>query len=182
MSKIITTPIKDLILIKPNVFEDSRGYFYESYNREIFNSLVSKQWDFVQDNESKSQKGVLRGLHFQNPPHAQGKLVRVVSGSVLDVAVDIRTKSKTFGQHYSVILSAENKLQFFVPPGFAHGFHVLEDNSVFSYKCTAYYNRDSEECLLWNDKDLNIDWKVDNPVLSEKDKNGLLFKNFHSSF
>ena len=138
--------------------------------------------DFVQDNESKSSKGVLRGLHFQKPPYAQGKLVRVVKGSVMDVAVDLRKDSPTYGKWESVVLSEDNKLQFWIPEGFAHGFVTLEDETVFNYKCTNIYNKESEGSLLWNDPDINIDWNIENPILSEKDKVSPLFKNFETPF
>ena len=179
--EIIETGIKDLIVIKPKVFEDERGYFFESYNKDSFHKEGLKM-EFVQDNQSLSQKGVLRGLHFQNPPHSQGKLVRVITGSVLDVAVDIRKNSPTYGKWHSVELTEKNKLMFYVPQGFAHGFLTLENNTIFSYKCTDVYNKASEGCILWNDKDLNISWNVSNPSLSVKDIDGTLFKNFISQF
>ncbi len=179
--EIIKTKIPDLLIIKPDVFEDERGYFFESYNNEKF-VKAGIDHKFVQDNESKSQKGVLRGLHFQNPPYAQGKLVRVMKGSVLDVAVDIRKNSPTYGQWASIKLSESNKMMYWVPPGFAHGFVTLENNTVFFYKCTNVYNKQSEGSILWNDPDLNIDWIIDNPILSEKDKVSPLFKNFQSKF
>jgi len=175
---IISTDIEGLLIIEPNVFEDDRGYFYESYNKETFDSLDIFSGPFVQDNQSKSSKGVLRGLHFQNAPFAQGKLVRVINGSVLDVAVDLRKYSKTYGQHVSVKLTGYNKKMFWVPEGFAHGFSTLEDDTIFSYKCTNYYNKNSEGCILWNDFDLNIDWGVLNPIVSEKDKKGMKFSDF----
>jgi dTDP-4-dehydrorhamnose 3,5-epimerase len=177
------TDISGLLIIKPSVFEDSRGYFMESYNSEVFKESTKLDLNFVQDNESKSNKGVLRGLHFQKPPYEQGKLVRVVKGSVLDVAVDIRTKSPTFGQYYSLVLSEENKTQFYVPPGFAHGFVVLEDNTIFSYKCTGFYNRESEVSIRWDDSDIKIDWGIKDPILSEKDKNSsVIWSNLNSPF
>ncbi|MCD4788545.1 MAG: dTDP-4-dehydrorhamnose 3,5-epimerase [Bacteroidales bacterium] len=179
--EIIKTKIPDLLIIKPDVFEDERGYFFESYNNEKF-VKAGIDYKFVQDNESKSQKGVLRGLHFQNPPYAQGKLVRVMKGAVLDVAVDIRKNSPTYGQWASIELSESNKMMYWVPPGFAHGFVTLENNTVFFYKCTNLYNKQSEGSILWNDPDLNIDWIIDNPILSEKDKVSPLFKNFQSKF
>ena len=176
------TSLKDLFVIQPKVFEDSRGYFYESFNQRIFESGLEKKIAFYQDNQSRSQKNVLRGLHFQNPPHAQGKLVRVLNGSVLDVVVDIRTKSSTYGQHFKTILSAKNYKMMYIPEGFAHGFLTLEDNTIFSYKCTNYYHKKSEDCLLWNDKELNIDWGIDLPILSEKDEIGKKFSSFVSEF
>jgi dTDP-4-dehydrorhamnose 3,5-epimerase len=138
--------------------------------------------NFVQDNESKSQKNVLRGLHFQKPPFAQGKLVRVIRGAVLDVAVDIRKSSPTFGKWASIELTQDNKWMYWVPPGFAHGFVTLEDNTTFFYKCTNMYNKESEGSILWNDPDLNINWQTDQPILSEKDKTSPLFKDFISPF
>ncbi len=179
--EIITTKIKGLLIIKPDVFEDPRGYFFESYNREKFVDAGIPD-TFVQDNESKSQKGVLRGLHFQNPPYDQGKLVRVIKGSVLDVAVDIRTNSPTYGAWESVELSEQNKIMYWVPPGMAHGFVTLEDNTIFFYKCTNLYNKASEGSIMWNDPDLNIDWGFEYPILSEKDKISPLFKDFKSNF
>ena len=177
------THIKGLLIIKPAVFEDSRGYFMESFNSRLFKETTNLDIEFVQDNESKSNKGVIRGLHFQKPPHEQGKLVRVVRGSVLDVAVDIRKDSATFGEYFSIVLSAENKTQFYVPAGFAHGFAVLEDNTIFSYKCTGYYNKKSEVSLLWNDRDIKIDWGIKDPILSEKDKNSsVIWNNLNSPF
>ncbi|RPE00865.1 dTDP-4-dehydrorhamnose 3,5-epimerase [Aureibaculum marinum] len=178
--KIETTFIKNLLIITPNVFVDKRGYFLESYNKKSLINLVEDE--FVQDNESLSHKGVLRGLHFQNPPYAQAKLVRVLTGSVLDVVVDLRKQSPTYGQHFKHILSAENKIQLYVPKGFAHGFAVLEDNTIFSYKCSDYYNKDSERAILWNDATLNIDWQIKNPIISEKDKIAEKFSNFVTPF
>ncbi len=177
----IYTPIEGLIVIKPKIFEDERGYFFEPFNQNIFNKTI-KEITFVQDNESLSQKGVLRGLHFQNPPYAQGKLVRVIKGSVLDVVVDIRKNSSTYGKSYSIELNEINKIQLWIPEGFAHGFLTLEDNTIFSYKCTNLYNKESEDCILWNDSDLGIGWGIENPTLSEKDKLGKKFKHFISPF
>jgi len=171
--EIVKTPLKDSVLIYPKVFEDERGHFFESYKENFF-SDSGIPTNFVQDNQSMSMKGVLRGLHFQKPPFAQGKLVRVLKGKVLDVAVDVRKDSPTYGQWYSVILSEENKKIFWIPVGFAHGFLTLEDNTVFCYKCTNYYNSESDSGILWKDQDLKIDWrleefKIENPSLSEKD-------------
>ena len=174
------TFIKDLLIITPNVFTDERGYFLESYNKNNLRTLLDN--DFVQDNESLSQKNVLRGLHFQKPPHEQAKLVRVITGSVLDVVVDLRKDSTTFGQHFKQLLSAENKKQLYVPTGFAHGFLVLEENTIFSYKCSSYYNKESEGAILWNDRTLNINWNVNQPIISEKDKIAEKFTNFVSPF
>lgn len=173
----IETRIKDLYIIEPKVFGDDRGYFMESYNRKDFEKAGLKI-EFVQDNESKSRKGVLRGMHFQTK-HTQGKLVRVTSGEVYDVAVDLRKDSPTFGQWEGVLLSAENKRQFYVPEGFAHGFLVLSDEAVFNYKCTDYYAPEYDCGLLWNDKDVNIQWpleNIDEVILSEKDKKQYTFK------
>ena len=179
--EIIKIAISGILIIKPKVFEDPRGYFYESYNAAIFQQH-GVDVNFVQDNQSLSQKGVLRGLHFQNPPHAQGKLVRVINGSVLDVVVDIRKNSHTYGQHFDIELNEKNKIQLWIPTGFAHGFLTLEDNTIFSYKCTNYYNKQSEDCILWNDTDIGINWNIPDPLLSEKDKLGKPFKKFESLF
>ena len=179
--KIIETPIPDLVEIIPDVFGDHRGHFFESYNQRAF-AEEGLDMQFVQDNQSLSSKGVLRGLHFQAPPYAQGKLVRVIRGSVLDVAVDIHKGSPTYGQQHSVLLSGENKKMFWIPEGFAHGFATLEDDTIFSYKCTNYYHKASEGCLLWNDPELNIDWNVEEPKLSDKDKIGELLKDFKTPF
>jgi dTDP-4-dehydrorhamnose 3,5-epimerase len=175
------TKIEGLVIIQPDVIQDDRGYFFESFQKENFKKLGIDA-DFVQDNESMSVKGVVRGLHFQVPPYAQGKLVRVILGAVLDVAVDIRNGSKTYGQWESVILSAENKQMLWIPEGFAHGFLTLEDNTVFQYKCTNYYNKGSELGIIWNDPDLNIDWGIANPLISDKDLKGLFFKDLISPF
>ncbi|MDD5569926.1 MAG: dTDP-4-dehydrorhamnose 3,5-epimerase [Bacteroidales bacterium] len=179
--EIIRTFISDLIVIKPNVFKDKRGYFFESYNEELFikNGINYK---FVQDNESKSQKNVIRGLHFQNPPYEQAKLIRVIKGKVMDVVVDIRKKSPTYGKYFSIELSEENKTMLLIPAGFAHGFVTMKNETIFSYKCSNFYNKDSEICILWNDADINIKWNINNPVLSEKDKKGLKLKDFISLF
>jgi dTDP-4-dehydrorhamnose 3,5-epimerase len=163
------TPLADLYLIKPCVFEDERGYFFESFNKQQFNQLGLSP-DFVQDNQSLSHKNVIRGLHFQLPPFEQGKLVRVVNGSVNDVVVDIRLNSPTFGKAYSAVLSATNKIMMWIPPGFAHGFHTLEDNTLFIYKCTHYYNKESERGIRWDDNVLSIDWGATDPIVSVKDK------------
>ena len=179
--EIIKTKINGLLIIKPRVFEDERGYFFESWSKEAFKNN-GIEIDFVQDNQSFSSKGVLRGLHFQNPPFSQGKLVRVIQGSVLDVAVDIRKDSPTYGEHVSVLLSGENKTMFWIPPGFAHGFSTLEDNTIFSYKCSGIYNKESEGSLMWNDSDLKIDWQIENAIISEKDQNSDHFKNFKTQF
>ena len=179
--EIIKTSIKDLLVIRPEVFRDDRGYFYESYNKERF-AKEGLTMTFVQDNESKSSKGVLRGLHFQKPPYAQGKLVRVVKGAVMDIAVDLRKDSPTYGKWESRLLTEENKEMFWIPEGFAHGFVTLEDDTIFNYKCTNIYNKESEGSILWNDPDINIEWNIENPILSEKDKISPLFKNFETPF
>ena len=168
-------------MIKPRIFEDDRGYFFESWSKDSF-LKVGLDLDFVQDNQSLSQKGVLRGLHFQNPPFAQGKLVRVIKGAVVDVAVDIRKNSPTYGQHFAVELSEENKTVFWIPPGFAHGFVTLKDDTIFTYKCTGVYNKESEGALIWNDEDLNIDWRVVNPLVSDKDIQAGNFNDFTTQF
>ena len=179
--KIIKTEIEGLLIIKPRVFEDDRGCFFESWSKAAFEN-AGLDINFVQDNQSCSSKGVVRGLHFQNPPFAQGKLVQVLKGSVLDVAVDIRENSASYGKHVSILLSGENKTMFWIPPGFAHGFSTLEDNTMFSYKCSGVYNKESEGSLMWNDTDLNIDWQIKNPIISEKDQNSELFTNFKTQF
>jgi dTDP-4-dehydrorhamnose 3,5-epimerase len=179
--EIIETKIKDLLIIHPKIFGDARGYFFESYNEEDFKKQGINV-KFIQDNQSLSNEGVLRGLHFQAPPYDQGKLVRVITGAVLDVAVDIRKNSPTYGEHIGIELTAENKTMFYIPPGFAHGFLTLQDNTIFSYKCTNLYNKSSEGTVLWNDTDLKINWNISNPLLSEKDLIGTKFKDFISPF
>jgi dTDP-4-dehydrorhamnose 3,5-epimerase len=173
--------IEGLFTIQPKVFGDDRGYFLESFNEKKYSAFLGNL-KFVQDNQSLSSKGVLRGLHFQNPPFAQGKLVQVIKGSALDVAVDIRKDSPTYGQHVSILLTEKDKNQFWIPAGFAHGFCALEDNTIFSYKCTNYYSPENENSILWNDKSLNIDWTIEDPTISEKDKKGIEFLNFLSPF
>ncbi|MBC4012521.1 dTDP-4-dehydrorhamnose 3,5-epimerase [Morganella morganii] len=168
---ISKTKIPDVLIIEPKVFGDERGFFYESYNHKKFEQAVGKEVNFVQDNHSKSTKGVLRGLHFQKAPYAQGKLVRCVVGEVFDVAVDIRENSDTYGQWVGIILSAENKRQLWIPEGFAHGFLVLSETAEFLYKATNYYHPESEGGIIWNDKNISIDWPIDNDniILSQKD-------------
>ncbi len=173
--------IKGLFSIQPKIFGDERGYFLETFSRNKYNEVLA-DFNFVQDNLSLSSKGVLRGLHFQKPPFDQGKLVQVIKGSVLDVTVDIRKNSPTYGEHLSIILSEKEKNQIWIPPGFAHGFCALEDNTIFSYKCTNYYSPENESTILWNDELLNIDWAIENPTISEKDKKGIKFENFVSPF
>lgn len=165
------TKLKGCFVIEPKIFEDERGYFFESFNQDRFNQAIGAEVNFIQDNESLSSKGVLRGLHFQKGSFAQAKLVRVIQGEVLDVAVDLRKNSETFGKHVSERLSGENKKQFFVPRGFAHGFVVLSETAIFSYKCDNYYNKESEGGIIYNDKSLNIDWEfpLEQAQLSEKD-------------
>jgi len=175
------SPIEGLVVIEPKVFEDERGHFFESYNENIFkeNGIDT---NFVQDNQSLSQKGVLRGLHFQHPPYGQAKLIRVISGSVLDIAVDLRKNSLTYGKYEAIELSAHNKKMFFIPEGFAHGFLTLENNTIFSYKCSNFYNSGSEDAILWNDETLGIDWKINSPILSKKDTLAQNFSQFNSPF
>jgi len=168
-------------LLQPNIINDERGYFFESYNKETFHNLGIKDV-FIQNNQSCSNKGVIRGLHFQIPPFAQAKLVRVIKGAVLDVAVDIRKDSPTYGQHISVELSERNQLLFYIPVGFAHGFAALEEQTVFTYLCSNIYHKDSERIILFNDKNLNIHWQIENPVVSEKDRKAIRFKDFNSPF
>lgn len=181
----IETGIKDLYVIEPTVFGDSRGYFMETFNDEFapyVKHLDGSSATFVQDNESRSRKGVLRGLHFQKA-NPQGKLVRVIEGEVFDVAVDLRRDSETFGKWYGVLLSAENKRQFYVPEGFAHGFYVKSENATFVYKCTRLYDPSSEGGIMWDDPDIGIDWGVDGEVLlSEKDKKNLRLKDLGFAF
>ncbi len=166
--ELIPTSIPDVVIINPDVFRDERGYFLESFNIEKFRSM-GIETRFLQDNESLSQKGVLRGLHFQREPWAQGKLVRVIQGAVLDIAVDIRRSSATFGKWVSIPLNSENKWFCWIPAGFAHGFVTLEDNTLFSYKCTNLYNKASEGSIRWNDPQINVEWGITDPSLSGKD-------------
>lgn len=181
--EIIKTAIEGVVIIEPRLFKDDRGYFFESFSQREFTEKVRKV-DFVQDNESKSSYGVLRGLHFQKPPYAQSKLVRVIKGSVLDVAVDIRKGSPTFGEHVAVELTEENHRQFFIPRGFAHGFVVLTEEVIFQYKCDNFYSPQSEGAIAWNDPDLNIDWRipVEEVILSEKDSKHPKLKDLQCVF
>lgn len=183
--QITKTPIEGLLIIEPKVWKDNRGYFYESYNAKIF-SGAGVDVQFVQDNQSFSQKGALRGLHAQRMPFEQGKLVRVLQGMVVDVAVDIRKDSPTYGQHFAVELSGENHKQLWVPPGFLHGFLTLEDETIFTYKVSNYYDKNSEIGVMWNDPDLNIDWTQYMPestfLLSDKDQVLDKFTDFKSPF
>ena len=178
------THIPGLLVVEPDVYGDSRGYFFESFSAKKFEEKTGIKAEFVQDNESRSSYGVVRGLHMQLPPHSQAKLVRVVEGCVLDVAVDLRKDSPTFGKHFSIELSGENHLQVFIPKGFAHGFSVLSENAVFQYKCDEYYAPESEAAIAWDDQDLNIDWKVptEDVVLSAKDRSHSAFKEFISKW
>lgn len=179
--QIETTPFEGLLIIRPSVFGDERGYFFESWNEVAFRK-AGIDVPFSQDNQSASGKRVLRGLHFQVPPFEQGKLVRVISGAVLDVVVDLRSGQPTFGQHYKIRLDGQEKLMLYIPEGFAHGFKTLEDKTVFFYKCTKVFNRECERSLRWNDPDLGIDWEIDDPILSKKDQQAPLFKDFVSPF
>ncbi|MBR2959164.1 MAG: dTDP-4-dehydrorhamnose 3,5-epimerase [Bacteroidales bacterium] len=178
------TNIDGVLIIEPRVFGDARGYFFESYNARDFREQTGIEVGFVQDNESRSSRGVVRGLHFQKPPFAQAKLVRVVEGKVLDVAVDIRKGSPTYGQHVAVELSADNKLQFFMPKGIAHGFAVLSDVAVFQYKCDEYYHPEAEGAIAWDDPTLAIDWRIahSEALLSEKDRHHPMFNDFNTPF
>jgi dTDP-4-dehydrorhamnose 3,5-epimerase len=179
--KINKTFIEDLIIIEPSLFKDDRGFFYESYNKKNLDKI--SKITFIQDNESKSNKGVVRGLHFQSPPFEQTKLVRCVSGKILDVAVDLRTNSKTYGKSFYIELSSENNKQLFVPRGFAHGFQVLSEIAIVNYKVDNYYNPKSDSGIIWNDKDLLIDWNLDlKPNLSVKDLKLISFKELKSPF
>ena len=179
----IETPIQDLLIFEPKIFEDARGYFFESFNSAVF-AEKSINTNFVQDNQSKSTYGVLRGLHDQLNPFSQAKLVRVISGEVLDVAVDIRQNSRTYGKHYSIILSAENKKQLYIPRGFAHGFVVLSETAEFFYKCDNFYSKEHDAGIIYNDPSLKIDWKLkhDEILVSEKDKNLPEFKSSKNNF
>lgn len=181
--KVTHTEIDGAVIIEPRIFEDARGYFFESFSQRDFNANV-KETMFIQDNESKSSYGVMRGLHFQSPPYAQAKLVRCVKGAVLDVAVDIRKSSPTYGRHVAVELTEDNHLQFFIPKGFAHGFAVLSETAVFQYKCDEFYHPESDGGISILDGSLGIDWKIpfEKAILSEKDTRHPLFKDFDSPF
>ena len=180
---LIKTKLDGLVVLKPTVFKDNRGYFMESYNQKNINKLLGNV-NFIQDNESESSRGVLRGLHFQKPPYTQAKLVRCLKGSVLDVVLDLRKDSKTYGIFETISLTEENKKQLFIPKGFAHGFIVLSKSAIFSYKVDNYYNPDSESGVLWSDLDLNIDWKINKNeiIVSEKDKNLPTFNEIINPF
>jgi dTDP-4-dehydrorhamnose 3,5-epimerase len=179
---IQSTPFKDLLIIQPAVFHDDRGYFFEPFNEARFRIETGLNITFVQDNESMSNAGVLRGMHFQVPPKAQAKLIRVTQGSVLDVVVDLRITQPTFMQHYTHVLSGENKTQLFIPEGFAHGFAVLEDHTIFSYKCSNYYSKEHDRSLAFNDPRIGINWSLEHPIVSEKDLNAPPFSSFDSPF
>ena len=179
--KVTKTEIPGLLVVQPDIFTDSRGFFVESYNKVRYEES-GIPYDFVQDNISKSKKGTVRGLHYQVGEKAQGKLCQVIEGEVLDVAVDIRFNSPTFGRHFSLILNSETKLQVWLPAGLAHGFSVLSDETIFSYKCTNYYSKVHERSILFSDPDLNIDWKVENPIVSEKDLGAKKFKDIEKDF
>lgn len=182
MLKIVNTKIPDVKVIEPNVFEDGRGWFFEAFNQKIFNQNLGLSVRFVQDNHSRSEKGVLRGLHYQKPPYEQGKLVRVISGEIFDVAVDLRLHSNTFGHWVGEHLSADNKKQLWIPAGFAHGFYTLTDNTEVLYKATNFYHKDSEVSIKWDDAELNIVWPLtEQPNLSKKDEGSTSFVKFKES-
>jgi dTDP-4-dehydrorhamnose 3,5-epimerase len=170
----IETKLKGCFILEPNIFEDERGYFFESFNQSKFNELIERDVNFIQDNESFSSRGILRGLHYQTGEHAQAKLVRVIKGTVLDVAVDLRMNSATFGQHIAVELDENNKKQLFIPRGFAHGFVVLSNTVIFSYKCDNFYNKESEGGIIFNDSELNINWKIPEEELTISEKDSML--------
>lgn len=182
--QVIKTALEGVLIIEPRIFKDTRGYFFESYNKKAFDEAIGRKVDFVQDNESMSSRGVMRGLHFQRPPYTQAKLVRCVRGRVLDVAVDLRKGSPTYGRHVAVELSEDNHRQFFVPRGFAHGFAVLSDVAVFQYKCDNYYAPEADGGISIADESLGIDWQLDpsEALLSDKDMKHPLLKDFDSPF
>lgn len=177
-----TTEIEGLVVIETKKFSDERGYFFESFHQEKFETFIGRKVSFLQENESLSKKNVVRGLHFQKPPFGQGKLVRVPYGKVLDIAVDIRKNSTTYGAVFQIELSQNNGKQLWIPEGFAHGFVSLEENSLLSYKCTNYYNKESEDAIQWNDKTLSIHWGISNPIVSEKDSTAQSFTTFNTPF
>lgn len=181
MLKKVDTLFRDLFIIEPDIFQDDRGYFYESYSEKKYLEL-GINLKFVQDNVSLSSFGAIRGLHYQIGEFAQGKLCQVLLGKVLDVAVDIRFNSPTFGKYFAVELSQENKKQLWIPPGFAHGFSVLSENAIFSYKCTNYYSKENERCIIYNDKSLNVNWGIENPIISQKDLKGIVFSVIEKDF
>ena len=179
--KVTKTEIPGLLVIQPDVFNDSRGFFFESYNKKRYEEFGIPD-EFVQDNISKSKQGTVRGLHYQVGEKAQGKFCQVIEGEVLDVAVDIRTNSPTFGKHFSLLLNSDTKIQLWIPAGFAHGFSVLSDEAIFSYKCTNYYSKAHERTILFNDPELKIDWKIENLIVSEKDLQAAKFKEIGKDF
>jgi dTDP-4-dehydrorhamnose 3,5-epimerase len=179
--KILKTELEGVLIIEPDFFPDSRGFFFESYNKKKYED-AGMNFEFVQDNISKSNKGTVRGLHYQVGEFAQGKLCQVLTGSVMDVAVDIRSGSPTYGKHVAVELTGANHKQIWIPPGFAHGFSVLEDDTIFSYKCTAFYSKIDERAILYNDAELNIDWKIKEPIVSEKDLEAKKFSEIEIDF
>ncbi|MDQ3022451.1 MAG: dTDP-4-dehydrorhamnose 3,5-epimerase [Bacteroidota bacterium] len=179
--KVIKTELEGVLFIEPDFFADARGFFFESYNKKKYEQ-EGLNFNFVQDNISKSEKNTIRGLHYQVGNNVQGKLCQVITGSVLDVAVDIRFGSPTFGKHFSLILSGDNHKQIWIPPGFAHGFSVLTEEAIFSYKCTAFYSKQDERSILYNDPDLKINWQTDQPIVSEKDLKAELLKNIEKDF
>ncbi|MFN5295764.1 MAG: dTDP-4-dehydrorhamnose 3,5-epimerase [Flavobacteriales bacterium] len=180
--EIRTTDFRELLIVAPTVFSDDRGAFLESFNEARFRVSTGLNITFVQDNESVSKKDVIRGMHFQLPPKGQAKLVRVSKGSVLDVVVDLRKTEPTYGQHFKIVLSAENALQLFIPEGFAHGFLVLEDQTIFSYKCSNYYSKDLERSLRWDDPAFAIDWNCAEPIISDRDRSAMAWDEFESPF
>jgi dTDP-4-dehydrorhamnose 3,5-epimerase len=179
--KVSETELQGVLLIQPDVFGDERGFFLESFNKERYKQ-AGIEFNFVQDNLSKSKKGTIRGLHYQVGEMAQGKLCYVINGKVLDVAVDIRFGSPTFGKNITHILNSQNKNQIWIPPGFAHGFSVLSEEAIFAYKCTQVYSKEHERAILYNDPEIGIDWQVKNPIVSEKDLNGKLLKEIEKDF
>ena len=179
---IISTKIEGVYLIKPKIFNDDRGSFFESFNMKVFQKETNEKINFVQDNQSVSSKNILRGLHFQKPPHAQAKLVRVIKGCVLDVVVDLRKKSKTYGKYILEELSEYNNHQLYLPKGMAHGFLTLEDNTIFTYKCSEFYCKEAEDSIIWNDSSIGIKWPDIIPLLSKKDLNAKKFSSFVSPF
>ena len=179
--EIIKTSLEGVLLVKPRVFGDNRGHFFEYYNENNYNFLSNGE-SFVQENQSLSHKDVVRGLHLQLAPHSQGKLVRVVTGAVLDVVVDTRKNSSTFGKHLTLELNDENNYLLFIPGGCLHGFTTLKNNTIFAYKCTNFYNKDSEVTVMWNDSELAIDWQCNNPIISDKDKFGIPFIDFINKY
>ncbi len=180
--RVIKSEIEDIVIIEPRLFEDERGYFYEVFNERHFAEAVGRRLEFVQQNESRSREGVVRGLHFQLPPHAQSKLVRVTEGEIIDIAVDIRRGSPTFGKYVAVVLSAENRRQLFIPRGFAHGFVVRKGEAKVEYLCDAYYAPEAEGAIVWNDPDINIDWGVSEPIISAKDAANKLLRECSELF